>query len=290
VALPISGLWRQNNGNANDYVGARKWGTGNNPVHEIYGEGPPLSITNRLPGPSSPTDQLGEVDPSLEPADDYGYCMEDIASLGPYTGFPPEWGTETDDYRASVADQGGQPSWDMTSTDPEVVQYRNTQELDPRLWRGVMLKSFPTETVTEGWRNKETGAIETALVSDPSQYIMQTSMMQVDPVAGRNNSHATARGTDDPRNNIRTRLTGQKIKPWSEGQRNADMFPYQQDTLIRPFTYRTAGTGYPEQMETNEMYVSYPVQRDVPPDPYLGPEETDVISDGYGYVPEDMVY
>jgi hypothetical protein len=291
MAPPVTGMWANAYANANQYVGALKWGTGNNPVHEVYGEGPPLSVTNRVPGPSTPTEAIGDVDPTLEATYDWGYCPEDIATLEPYYGFPPALGTETDDYRASVTNQGGQPSWDETSTDPEVVQYRNTQDLDPRLWNGHAVRSFPTETVTEGWRNKTSGSVEAAQTSDQSQYERQTSMQQVDPEAGRNNQQAVARDTDDPRYSIRTRLTGQKIKPWSDSaNRRADMFPYQQDTLVRPFTYRTAGTGYPEQMEVNEMYVSAPVQRDPAADPFLGPNETDVAQDGYGYVAEDMVY
>lgn len=291
MAPPVTGMWAQNYANANQYVGALKWGTGNNAVHESYGEGPPLSVTGRVPGPDSPTDSLGSVPSSLEPEYDYGYCPEDIATLEPYMGFPPEWGTETDDYRASVANQGGHPSWDETSTDPELTQFRNTPSLDPRLWNGHAVRSFPTETVTEGWKNKQTGTVEEAVTSAQSQYERQTSMQQVDPEAGRNNQAAVARDTDSARTAIRTRLTGQKIKPWSDSaSRRADMFPYQQDTLVRPFLYRTAGTGYPEEMLVNEMYVSAPVQRSTPDDPYLGPEETAVQENGYGYVPEDMVY
>jgi hypothetical protein len=45
-------------------------------------------------------------------------------------------------------------------------------------------------------------------------------------------------------------------------------------------------------MDVNEMYVSEPIQRDVPPDPEMGPEETNVYTleaDG-GYTAEDLSY
>jgi hypothetical protein len=152
--------------------------------------------------------------------------------------------------------------------------------------------SYPTETVTEGWDNKTSGDVADAETSDPSQYERQTSMQQVNPAAGRNNDKAVARGTDDARAKIMTRLTGQKIKPWSTGERLQDMFPYQQDTIIRPFWYRQMGTGDPSQMQPNEMYVSVPIQREPPPDPYLGPQETDseVMANEYGYSTEDVSY
>jgi hypothetical protein len=153
-------------------------------------------------------------------------------------------------------------------------------------------RSYPTETVTEGWDNKLTGPVEDAGTSAQSQYERQTSMQQVNPAEGRNNKLAVARGTDDGRAKIMTRLTGQKIKPWSTGERLQDMFPYQQETMIRPFWYRQFGTGDPAQMESNDMYVSNAVQRTPPPDPDLGPQETDVTADSFenGYTTEDVTY
>jgi len=117
-------------------------------------------------------------------------------------------------------------------------------------------------------------------------------MQQVNPPAGRNNATAVGRGTDDPRANIMTRLTGMKIKPWSTGERLQDMYPRQQDTMIRPFWYRTAGTGDPADMQSNDMYVSLPIQREPPSDPYLGPNESEqaITDNEYGYSTEDVTY
>jgi hypothetical protein len=291
MALPIAGAWVAANANANQYAGALKWGTGNNPVHSVYGAGPPIGVTGRIPGPDMPGDQPSDIPESFENPDQYGYCMEDIATSG-YWGMPPEWGTDVSVLRSSssLGTQGGPPDWDVTSADPEMTRFRNTPEQDPRLWSTDM-KSWPTETVSEGWLNKATGQVNDAEISDPAQYERQTSMQQVNPAAGRNNNSAVARGTDEPRFDILTRLTGMKIKPWSQGQRNEDMFPFQQETMVRPFWYRTGGTGYPEDMLPNEMYVSDPIQRDVPPDPYLG--ETEIagnVADQYGYTTEDVQY
>jgi hypothetical protein len=144
--------------------------------------------------------------------------------------------------------------------------------------------------VSEGWRNKTTGQVNDAEVSDPSQYERQTSMQQVNPPAGRNNDHAVARRTDDPRYSILTRLTGMKLKPWSQGERNQDMFPFQQDTIVRPFWYRTAGTDDPAKLAPNAMVVTDPLQRNVPADPDLGPSVQDFATDNYGYTQEDIGY
>lgn len=289
MALPIAGAWAANNANANDYTGTRKWGTGNNPVHEIYGEGPPLGVTGRIGGPSNNQTPNTSVPESLDESPDlYGYTMEDIGTTL-YHGMTPGWDENTQMLRSH--NEFDHPDWSEGSTDPAVVGFRDTPEMAYQLWSGARLLSFPTETVTEGWRNKESGAVNPAEVSDPSQYERQTSMQQVNPAAGRNNGAAVDRRTDDARHNILTRLTGMKIKPWSQGQRNEDMFPFQQDTKYRPFWYRTAGTDNPDKMEPNAMYVVDPIQRSVPPDPYLGPLGSQVPpNDDYGWTPDDMTY
>jgi hypothetical protein len=300
MALPISGAWKASRANVQQYTGATRWGTGNNPVHEVYGEGPPLRTTGRTDGPDSPTPALSDIPPDFESSYMWGYTPEDITTQGYYEGMIPALGTTTSELRGTT-DTGF--AWNPDDNFPSVGEdanvFREQLEMDPQLWSGTRLASFPTETVTEGWRNKQTGAVEDANTSDPAQYERQTSMQQVNPAAGRNNSAALARGTDSPRFNIMTRLTGQKIKPWSQGQRNEDMFPYQQDAIMRPFWFRTAGTDNPAKLEPNSMASISPVQRQPPPDPYLGPEETDIEANGYGYAPitgegdytqEDVLY
>lgn len=284
MGLPVTGSWYTRYANEQAYVGASRWGTGSNPIKEVYGEGPPLRTTGRLPGPDEPAPQLSDIPSQVETAFEYGYTMDDIDPLTP-VGLGPPWDADTDEIRNNA---GIYPAWDESN-----ITFRETNHADPRLWSGIGLQSFPTESVTEGWRNKETGAVADARISNPSQYERQTSMQQVNPPDGRNNQAAVTRATDDPRFNILTRLTGQKQKPWSEGQRNADMFPYQQDLIIRPFWYRIGATGDPNALDPNEMYVVDPIQRDVPSDPDLGPEETNVYTleaSNDGYTAEDYTY
>jgi hypothetical protein len=287
---PLTGSWvaKNTSADASDYSGALKWGTGINPVHSIPGSGPPARSTGRLPGPDTPSDKPSQVPAGLVGTDTYGYTMDDIASLsGNFTPFTPPYGTDTTALRAD--NWSGMPPWGTDPTDAERVEFGLEPELAEPLWKGIAIKSFPTETVTEGWENKIAGKVLAARTSDPGQYERQTSMQQVNPPEGRNNDAAVARGTDDARFNVMTRLTGMKIKPWSQGQRNEDMFPYQQLLGVRPFWYRSAATGNPAQLEPNEMYVSEPIERIVPPDPDLGAEETG-ISANYGYTDEDNYY
>jgi hypothetical protein len=283
MALPIAGSWSAQYANANSYVGALKWGTGINPVHETYGEGPPLRTTGRNPGPDDPTSPLSDIPAEFENPDLYGYTMDDIQTLTTQEGSPPPLGTPTSVIRETADDF---PPWGQQKVAPGGTGFRTITQ-GAQVHRHTVI-SYPTETVTEGWKNKLTGKTLDAKVSSPDQYERQTSMQQVNPPSGRNNDAAVARSTDDPRANILTRLTGMKMKPWSQGERNQDMFPYQQHMMIRPFWYRTAGTPDPAGMNPNEMYVSFPVQRDVPPDPDLGPEETAVGE--YGYTEEDNTY
>jgi hypothetical protein len=286
MAAPLSGAWSQLNANANQYVGALKWGTGTNPIHSQYGEGPPLRVTGREPGPEEAGFDSEGLPEALEAPEQYGYTIEDIQTIQTFPGRPPAVGTDRGGPRS---DMDHYPSWGPMLPSSGTV-FRTIAE-GAQVNRHTPI-SYPTETVTEGWDNKLTGEVEDAGTSDPVQYERQTSMQQVNPAAGRNNDLAVQRGTDDARANIMTRLVGQKIKPWSTGERLADMFPFQQDTIVRPFWYRQIGTGDPAQMAPNEMYVSDPVQREPPPDPYLGPQETDqeVSDNTYGYSTEDAIY
>lgn len=280
---PITGLWAANNADAPQFAGALKWGTGNNPIHSIQTEGPPLRSTGRVPGPEEAEFNVSDFPSEFLSEDLFGYSMEDMKVQNYLPGYPPPWGDETEVIRGQVNTE--LPSWGPTLPSGGTA-FRTIKE-GANMHRHTVI-GYPTETVTEGWDNKLTGEVNDAEVSSQTQYERQTSMQQVNPPEGRNNSAAMERGTDDPRDNIMTRLTGVKLKPWSDSpERREDMFPYQQDTIIRPFWYRTAATDNPEKMTPNEMYVVNPVQREVPADPYQGPQETGV--DQYGYSGEDVI-
>lgn len=288
MAAPISGLWAQLNANSADYSGALKWGTGASDLYAQFGEGPPLGITGRnpddIPYKEVPAPLL--ADPALE----WGYTPEDMLP-GDFAQFMtvdvPSW-NELPETRRDTAGQYPPPSLRARPNGPSGNFFRTIHQ--PGMLEDVNEPhSYPTETVTEGWDNKLAGEVLTAEVSAQSQYERQTSMQQVDPPPGRNNDAAVARGTDDARSNIRTRLTGMKVKPWSEGQRLEDMFPFQQDLILRPWWYRNAGTGNVEWLQTNEFQEMLPVQRSVPSEPYYGPQEATGADNppDYGYSPED---
>jgi hypothetical protein len=286
MAAPIAGQWAQLNANANDYSGALKWGTGVSPLYGEFGEGPPLGIEGRNPEQS----EFKDVPASLlaEPGLMWGYTAEDILPGEPMqymVSDVPSWDRRPEDIRY----QSGNfppPSLVARPNGPSGRYFRTLTQ--PGLLENALTPaSFPTETVSEGWDNKLSGEVLAAETSAQSQYERQTSMQQVDPPAGRNNDLAVQRGTDDARHNIRTRLTGMKIKPWSEGQRLEDMFPFQQDMIIRPFWYRNAATGRVEWLQPNEFQTMEPITRTPPPEPDYGPQESGGPSPDWGYTPED---
>lgn len=274
------------------YASARVWGTGVNPVHEIHGEGPPL----RTLGREGHTGAAGyEGQPAAEsvpeqltiPADWY-YCTDEPTTNYYFTqDARPDWSVPTADFRGNTLDH---PQWspgNFGTTTAESARFREEMEGAHRYHvednRG---NAEPNETVSEGWLNKPQGSPADSKPSDPSQYEIQTAMAQ--RYQTRVNDHAVARGTDEPRHGIFSRVIGQRLKVYSEGERHYDMDPYQQDELLRPFYYRHAGTGEPALMMPNEMYVSSPLQRTPPADPSLGAEEAS--SSDYGYTSEDLGY
>lgn len=162
-------------------------------------------------------------------------------------------------------------------------------------WRGIS-SEIPTETVNEGWINKAASGMDEGEIPDynvmPSsyaQYERNTSMQQRHKEM--DNDRAVARCADDPRTPIPSRIAPMKLKIYSEGERNYDMFPYQMDDMPRPFSYRTFGTGPETYMETNEQWTRTPLQRQPPPDPSQGIPEMELADTAqYGYSNEDQGY
>jgi hypothetical protein len=287
MAAPISGNWAAIHSNAADYTGAKRWGTGVSELYAAIGAGVPLRMTGRNPEQA----EYREVPAALLPGEFYGYTMEDLPQGTDdafMVGVPP-W-TDRPEVTRGSSGEFPPPSLQARPNGPSGNWFRSVHQMG-------MLKAahdptaYPTETVSEGWLNKEHGQINDAEVSADAQYTRQTSMQQVNPQAGRNNDAAVARGTDDARFNIMTRLTGMKVKPWSEGQRLQDMFPYQQDLILRPWWWRRMGVGREQDMVTNEFQPTLSVQRNPPSEPYTGPDEAGGSDTGdYGYTPEDVTY
>ncbi|MBO0800224.1 MAG: hypothetical protein J2P31_15495 [Blastocatellia bacterium] len=287
MAEPISGTWKQTA--LPGQAAALQWGTGINPIHSVYGEGPPLSVTGRLPGPDSPTLLLDEPPESITAEQElaqWGYTLEDMPQGESYRYLSehPNW------YEPGPRDTGAfPPDWPSAGDHDGGIRFI-ADNYGSEVERGRPAE-FPSETVSEGWTNKNHSQENNAEVSDPSQYERQTSMQQRNAV--RNNQAAQTRETDDAREDISSRLAGMKLRTWSTGERTYDMFPYQQTPGLPRVSgqwARVAGTGYPGAMLPNEMYISLPIERAIPPDPYLGGEEITIDQSSAYANPEDLAW
>lgn len=300
------------------FSGAAKWGTGINPIHGFYGEvTDPLRVWGRTDATGNTqaggytTAREDRTPPSMATADfvetdsPWGYQPEDIAGLDVF---------QLSDFDANrhgmdIVNDSDHPNLGDEYTPVSRAQNRFRppvgipgRETTGRFRAGQWDEDFevsdqiPTETVSEGWVNKPTTGMgfgesaDDVVVSDPAQYERQTSMQQRHLT--QNNDRAVARGTDEARTSIGSRIAPMKLKIYSGQQRHIDMFPYQIDDMPRPFWYRRAGTGRPWELRPNEMYVTDVMQRTPPPDPTLGPPETAVVDPNYdpnyGYTGEDQ--
>jgi hypothetical protein len=114
-------------------------------------------------------------------------------------------------------------------------------------------------------------------------------MTQLNKTRAGSQSSGTANEYDAP---IKQNIPGMKFKQYvaDDSDRHADMFPKQQDAIIRPFWLRTAGTGYREWMESNQLAPPQPLQRTPPPDPYQGSEVGTPDTSGMtGWTDEDVL-
>lgn len=260
--------WRQEL--PQSYVGARKWGTGINPVHSQ-----PSSTNigrNLAPGPydGTPLESAGLV----ELASDFGYTDEDFAMTGEdvdltFMEAHPNLGAPD-----THAQTGMFPSWGKGRYPiPGGTTWRSYKIGSS--WKEQIPQQQPYGSVSEGWLNKEHGQINDAGTSDPSQYELWTSMRQRDLSKG--NESAQLRGTDDPRSSIPTRLVGIKVKEFSGGKRHEEMTPKEQLERPRPWLHRTGGVA--PMYGVNDMYVSEPMIREIPVDPYQGRNAVDIEGD-----------
>lgn len=260
------------------YSGERVWGTGVHPIHGVYGAGDPRWEIREKDLEHTPPHNA-QVDPTRD-RELWGYTSEDRPFAGIEYDARPPWDATTTQFRDRNAVM--HPAWNTPqSVNEDFREYRGgAQRVNEN-----QVDSVPSETVTEGWRNKVAGnVVAEPKPSDPSQYERQTAMQQ--RFQTRTNHNAVTRGTDAEREPIKSRVVPQKIKLWSGGERHYDMFPKQQDEIIRPFWYRTAGTGDPEMMTSNQQHPRMPIQRTPSPDPALGPTE-EQIGGQYGYQPGD---
>lgn len=277
-----SGAWKakaQGGASPIDYVGALKWGTGVNDVHGTRDGG--------LGRDTAPYEQSGAITQDLTTPydDDQSYLPEDSASqlwgYGVDTGTADRPSLGQSDDRSEVTAHW--PHWGRTKTGiPGGTKVRSLDHGAEATYTG---KRKPNGTVSEGWRNKVTSYVNDSDESDPSQLIVRTSDVQRDQTrAGSQMPTGRANEYDAP---IHSRIPGMKEKVYSGGARHAEMEPKSQDLIIRPFWARSAGTGYKQWLQPNEMYVSEPMTRAVPDNPYTGPT---VTGTDYGYMDEDQSY
>jgi hypothetical protein len=313
MARAYRGIYSQPSQVPPDYASARIWGTGVNPVHEVYGEGQPLRTLGR-------DDTIGSSPVSTPVTRDYQDPRYSSGVDPPEEmtwGYPVEYGPDSFGHGPNASPlivapatsefMDDRPAWNEPV---ESQRVRGTSSMTPWSTSGAILRavrdgahryrlnspdwpvtaepsnSEPNETVSEGWLNKATSFVAYSKPSAPSQYEIQTSMAQ--RFLARNNDRSVMRGTDEPRYRIESRVQPMIEKVYSEGSRLYDMFPMQAEVMERPFRNRTAGTGPSDWMEANEWGLVSPIQRTPPPDPSVGVPE--VSSPDYGYTGEDVMY
>src|SRR5262245_26174239 len=138
--MALAGRWK---GLARqEYQGARVWGTGVNPIHASRDDG-----TGRVLDPAN-TYEPGSDDPGI----DYGYCPEDMVTVGvnpEYTSAHPNWGdvdtrTSTHGYPRWGTD-GNEYPYDPVGAPPMGTGIRSLMQGDPI--RGDTPMQIPSETV-----------------------------------------------------------------------------------------------------------------------------------------------
>lgn len=305
MGQPITGSFARANQGTVPYASALKWGTGYNPIHSQYGE------SNRPFGPGVPNDLDQRTRPAeagedfTEAGAPWGVEPDDIAGLDVFNkpdeatgaGVPyyaddrSDWGQTTTETRADVNPDMSRP-WGrrgitsglhnnkFAGPDPNTPETSGDESAFPNV---------PTETVSEGWRNKVTSEVAKSEPANNAQLFVQTSQTQ--RFAQQSNARAQMRGTDAAREPIASRVKAMVEKVYSGGERHYDMFPRQIDDIPRPFRYRIAGTGPNPYLSSNEFFLPTPLQRNPPPDASMG-VPADSLGDayGYGYTGEDGQY
>lgn len=252
--------WRDQMGSG--YADARKWGTGINPIHaqRSGNESRNIAPTPTVPAPTG-MESVSYLDMS--------YVAEDGGMDGTFLGAHPNLGEHR--HRARTA----HPSWgDGPSATPQGTRKRILREgVNPREGKTEQ----PRGEAGGGWLNKITSWVQNSQSADPSQLQIRTSERQRDEV--RNNSAAVMRGTDAVREPIPSRITGQRLKVYSNAERHADMELRTIDHRTRPFVFRTAGTGPRHYLLPNENTSVTPLTREVPADVDTGMDESTILGD-----------
>lgn len=299
--MGISGTWAARYAGAQAYTGARRWGNGYNPIHEVRDN------PGRVIGTRENLRPLGDVSDAppeqIISLDDY--VGADWSGADPYPDETfryqddePRWGTPTEAYRGATMGNpvmGEWAAWGVYN-DPNPVDgfplpgptggmaaaldisHGEAEERQHAI-------AAPTRGLNGGWLNKARGRPAAAEAQDPggNGYVggLNTSFEQGQGVKSSDNVRALERGTDGPRTAIQARTAGMAFRQFAQsfmmggGPGTPDMSPFQQTAgLKRPFVPRRAALPPDEAHFMNEMEGRYPLQRTVPPDPYQGDPET----------------
>ena len=289
--MAIAGTWKAGAVTPSEYAGALRQGTGINPIHSVRDPGSRETgiKENLLPLGTDPA-AGGIVPEELLGPEMWGYSSEEAAA---YPGEDyryleadhPNWDQGSvgrPDRDGGIMTEGvypqpeGWPSWGPHGTggDPDFPLQSWPGGEDLRAYSdGTDIEkhhaiAIPTPGWRGGWINKAHGLIEEAETSDPAQYEINTSMNQLH--RSLDNNRAVGRGTDDPRSDIATRLTGQKIRHYAMssgmggGPGTPDMAPVTQNLPYRPWYFRTAGTPPPPDTYFGTMTAFDPIERTLP--------------------------
>lgn len=294
--MALAGTWRAKQSGPVPYVGALKQGTGVNAVHGIRGG------AGRDTAPDGTV--IGVPDQFLTEFDETnGYTTEDECSTlwgyGIETGTASRPSLDMSDAGFRAASTKNFPWWGRRRTNegrltgiPGGTVIRSE---DNGAELSYTTKLDPKRSAAAGKKNKDSYPTpEDSQISDESQYIVQTSMVQRDKTrTGSQMPEGRANTFDAP---IKSRIPGPRSPAISGGYRHVEMEPKSQDAIIRPFWNRTAGTGPSRWMQPNAAYESVPLTRVPPDDPYSGREINGTpggyLPDDYihGYTDEDVVY
>jgi hypothetical protein len=316
--MAIAGSWKAGSVTPSEYTGSLRWGTGINPVHSVRDAGTRDTGIKENLLPLGTGDEGGIIPESLLGPQQWGYSAEE-AAMYPGEDYRyladdhPNWGENSagrPDRDGDIFAQGlypqpeGWPSWGPHGAGHgesgfPLAGWPGGAAL--RSWSDGwdIEKDLPIAVPTPGWRggwlNKAHGQVEEAETSDPSQYEVTTSMTQLH--RSRDNDRAVARGTDDPRSQIATRLTGQKEKHYARssgmggGPGTPDMAQQPQDLPYRPWFFRQGAMPPPPDTTYGTITYFDPVERTLPADAgeYVVTQEAAAAGpdSGYGYTEGD---
>lgn len=269
-----------------------KQGTGVNAVHGIRADSDGRNIAPNRGATYADVIPL-EVQ-GIPPT--FGYTAEDETSAiwgygtGTGTDDRPRMNERTEEWRtdSTLLTEDPQPPW---GHDPAglpagtAVRKHSHGSLLSRI-----SKQRKTGTAQDAWRNKRHDGVNDPALPDPSQLIMQTSMMQRDRTRAGSQTSGRADEHDTP---IASRIVGMRVKYLGGGgYRHYDMEPREATEHIRPWWSRTAGSADPAMLQPNEEQPITPIVRNPPPDPWQGEDvggDNSSAQGTYGYVGEDVI-